>query len=185
MDDIGHTDIDSVAVEPDYCHRCGTNLGTTDFQGYECGWCPSCEMVLSRAVVAGVHVIVHDDERVLLLDEPIPQHDGLWSLPGGFAKPHDGPKEAGLREFEEETGLRADPADLRFVTILHAEFPESALYLITYAVEREHVTGELTPEFEDGGASFRSLEEIRSKPDRIRESDVDRIEKAMEHPGTG
>ena len=64
--------------------------------------------------------------------------------------------------------------------ILHAEFPASTLYLITYTVHRMTLTGELTPEFEGFEADFYSLIEIRSNPDRIRESDEECIELAIE-----
>lgn len=180
MDDITDIDIESVAVEPDHCHRCGAGVGTRRFEGRELHWCQSCDLLLSRCPIPGVHVVVHDDTDVLLLDEPIPQHEGLWSLPGGHATPEEGPKAAGVRELGEETGLVADPADLRFLTIHHAEFPEVALYLITYAVNRANVDGELAPEAEGFEVGYRSLETIRSSPDQIRDSDVERIEMALD-----
>lgn len=172
--------IDSVAVVPEYCHRCGSGLGTHEFEGTELPWCPECNTVFSRNPVPGVHLVVHDEDSVLVLDEPIPQHEGVLSLPGGHARPDEGPKEAVVRELAEETDLQADPADLRFVTTLHAELPEVAFYLLTYAVERSKVTGDLTPEFEDGEAYFASLDELRANPDRIRDNDLDRIEQAVE-----
>jgi ADP-ribose pyrophosphatase YjhB (NUDIX family) len=177
---VDPVDIDSVAVEPDHCHRCGTAVEYREWEGREHPWCPDCDLLLSRNPVAGVHVVVHDDERVLLLDEPIPQHEGLLSLPGGFAKPDEGPKEAGLRELEEETGLRGDPDDLGFLTVHHAEFPETAIYLLTYALRWSDVSGELTPEFENGRASFDRFDDLRASPDRIRDSDVERIGMAFE-----
>ena len=180
MADFEAIDIDSVAVDPDYCHRCGTAVDTTEFEGDEYPWCPSCDLVLSRNPVPGVHVVVHGDDDVLVLDEPIPQHEGVWSLPGGHAKYDEGPKEAVVRELEEETGLRADPSDLRFLTILHAEAPSVAFYLITYAVERSAVSGDLSPEADGFEATFRSRSEIQSSPDRIRDSDAERIELAFE-----
>ena len=173
-------DIDSVAVAPDHCHRCGAGVGTREFEGREYPWCAECELVLSRNPVPGAHVVVHDGDRVLLLDEPIPQHEGVWSLPGGHAKHDEGPKRAAVRELEEETGLRADTADLRFLTILHAELPRVAFYLITYAVERSRVSGELAPEAEGFEAAFLSIDTVRESPDRIRESDRERIEMALE-----
>ncbi|WP_121822979.1 NUDIX hydrolase [Halostella salina] len=172
---IDPDDIDSVAVEPDHCHRCGTALGSREWEGREHPWCPNCDLVLSRNPVAGVHVVVHDDERVLVLDEPIPQHEGVLSLPGGFARPDEGPKVAGLRELEEETGLRGDPGDIEFLTVHHAEFPDAALYLLTYAVRRADVEGELTAEFDDGEARFEPFADLQAEPDRIRDSDLERI----------
>lgn len=171
-------EIDSVAVEPDHCHRCGTAVGTCEFEGREHPWCPECELVLSRCPVPGVQVIVHDGEEVLLLDEPIPQHEGVWSLPGGHAKHDEEPKRALVRELAEETGLRAGPTDLEFLTIHHAEFPTVALYLITYTLARSRTTGGLTPEADGFKAAFRPFDEI-SASDRIRESDLARIEMAL------
>ncbi|WP_440009588.1 NUDIX hydrolase [Halomicrococcus sp. SG-WS-1] len=179
MVDIESVDIDSVAVDPDHCHRCGAAVGSCEFEGREHPWCSECELVLSRNPIPGVHVVVHDDDHVLLLDEPIPQHEGVWSLPGGHAKYDEGPKRAAVRELEEETGLRADPPDLQFLTILHAERSRVAFYLITYALERSGVSGELTPEAEGFEATFLSIETVRASPDRIRDSDLERIEMAL------
>lgn len=180
MGDFESVDIDSVAVVPDHCHRCGAEVGTREWEGDDHPWCPACDLVLSRHPVPGVHVVVHDDENVLLLDEPIPQHEGVWSLPGGYAKCDEGPRETGVRELEEETGLRADPGDLEFLTVLHAEFSDVALYLLTYALERSKTAGELTPEAEGFEVGFRPVEEVESSPDRIRESDLERIRTAVE-----
>lgn len=172
--------IDSVAVVPEHCHRCGSALGRHEFEGRDLPWCPDCNVVFSQNPIPGVHVVVHDDDSALVLDEPIPQHDGVLSLPGGHARPDEGPKKAVVRELEEETGLDAAPADLRFLTVLHAELDEVAFYLLTYAVERSHVDGEITPEFADGDAFFAPLDDLRANPERIRDSDLDRIELAVE-----
>lgn len=176
MEAFEPSDIESVAVEPDHCHRCGAEVGTREWQGRERAWCGECELLFSRSPVPAVHVIVHDGDRVLLLDEPIPQHEDVWSLPGGHVEPDEEPTEAVVRELEEETGLRADPADLSFLTILHAELPAIAFYFITYALERSQVSGELIPEFDGFEAKFLPVEEVRASPDRIRESDLERIE---------
>jgi ADP-ribose pyrophosphatase YjhB (NUDIX family) len=181
--DFDSYDIDSVAVEPDHCQRCGTEVGTCTFEGREHPWCPECELVLSRNPVPGVQVVVHDEDHVLLLDEPIPQHEGVWSLPGGHAKYDEGPKQALVRELEEETGLSADPSEPEFLTIYHAEFPNVSLYLITYALERSKVSGELTPEAEGFEVAFLPVEEVLSSPDRLRESDRERIEMALDTSG--
>lgn len=177
---VESVDIHSVAVEPEHCHRCGAELAACEWDGREHPWCSACELVLSRNPVPGVHVVVHDDEEVLLLDEPVPQHDGVRSLPGGHARPDEGPKRAGLRELEEETGLRAEPSDLAFLTVLHAELPGIAFYLLTYELDRDRVSGTLAPEAEGFEAAFHPIDGVRASADRIRDSDLERIEMAFE-----
>jgi ADP-ribose pyrophosphatase YjhB (NUDIX family) len=155
-------------------------------------------------VTPAVQVIVHDRDRVLLLDEPIPQNEGVLSrsdvvrerpnqidepipqnegvlsLPGGFAKYDEGPKKSLVRELEEETGLRADPSDLEFLTTDHADLGDAGIYFLTYTLERSAAAGELRPEFEDGDLAFRPAEDALSMTDRVRESDRRRIEMAVE-----
>ncbi|PSQ19624.1 hypothetical protein BRD00_00935 [Halobacteriales archaeon QS_8_69_26] len=167
--------IESVVVEPDYCPRCRTEVETNEFEGREVPWCPDCDLLFSRHAVAAVQVIVRDGDRVLLLDEPLPQNEGVLSLPGGFAKYDEGPREALVRELEEETGLVADPADLEYLTTYHAD---AGIYFLTYTLERSATAGELTPEFEEGEAAFRPVEDVLSTTDRTRESDRERIEMA-------
>ncbi|WP_439027994.1 NUDIX hydrolase [Haloarchaeobius sp. DT45] len=174
------SEIDSVTTVPTYCHRCGAELGTTEWEGREVPWCSECDVVFSQLPSPAVHVVVHDDDEVLLLDEPIPQHEGLWSLPGGYTKYDEGPKESLLRELDEETGLQAAPDDLEFLTVLHVALPEHGFYFITYRLDREKVSGELTPEADGFEAEFVPIEEVRASPDRIRENDMERIEAALE-----
>ena len=57
--------------------------------------------------------------------------------------------------------------------------PNVAFYLVTYAVERAAVTGDLTPEADGFDAQFRPLDDLRAAPDRIRDSDLERIEMAF------
>lgn len=172
-------DIESVVVEPEHCHRCGTAVERREFEGRAAGWCPSCELVLSRNPIPAVHVVVHGDGEVLLLDEPIPQHEGVLSLPGGHARHDESPEAAVLRELHEETGLRADPEDLRFVTVIHAETADAAFYFLTYALARSAATGELRPETEGFEVAFRPVDEVLSATDHLRANDRERIELAL------
>jgi ADP-ribose pyrophosphatase YjhB (NUDIX family) len=172
--------IESVAVEPDHCPRCGAEVETNEFEGRETPWCPECDLLLSLNAIAAVQVIVHDENNVLLLDEPIPQNEGVLSLPGGFAKYDEEPTEALLRELEEETGLGADPSDLEYLTTYHADFGDAGIYFLTYTLERSATAGELVPEFEEGDVSFRPGEEVLSQTERTRRSDRERIRMALE-----
>jgi ADP-ribose pyrophosphatase YjhB (NUDIX family) len=177
--DVDEHDIHSVVVAPEYCPRCGTEVGTREFDAGTYDWCDGCETVFGRVPVSAVHVVVHGTGEVLVLDEPIPQHEGLWSLPGGFAGYAEGPREAVLRELHEETGLRADPDDLTLVTVYPAQSPEMGFHFATYALDRAATAGDLRPEAEGFEAAFRPVEEVLAAGDRIRDDDQERIEMAL------
>jgi 8-oxo-dGTP diphosphatase len=57
-------------------------------------------------------VAVTDDDRVLLIERGWPPHQGAWALPGGHVDPGETSLAAAVRELEEETGVRVNPADL-------------------------------------------------------------------------
>lgn len=68
-------------------------------------------------------VVVHDRERdrVLLLRRG-PRATfgrGMWDLPVGKCDPGEPVTATAVRELREETGLTADPADLRLAHVLH------------------------------------------------------------------
>lgn len=180
MASVDPGDIQSVAVAPDHCPRCGTEVEKREFEGRDTPWCPDCDLLFSQNPVVAVQGIVLDGDRVLVLDEPIPQAKGLVTLPGGFARYDEGPEEALVRELEEETGLRADPADCTFLTTYHADLGDLGIYFLTYTLERSATAGDLRTEFDDGEAAFRPVDEVLSLGDRIRESDRRRIELAVE-----
>lgn len=53
---------------------------------------------------------MHDDAgRLLLIRRAHPPAAGLWSLPGGRARPAEADVEAVIRELREETGLEVLP----------------------------------------------------------------------------
>lgn len=180
MDDVDRFPIYSVAVDPEYCPQCGTAIGTREFDAGNYRWCEPCEMVFARNPLAATHVVVQDGEEVLLLDEPIPQHEGLLSLPGGHARYDEGPREAAVRELTEETGLQADPADLTLVTVYPAKTPRTAFHFSTYALDFCDVTGNLVPEAEGFEILFLQVDDALADSDRLRASDRDRISMVVE-----
>jgi 8-oxo-dGTP diphosphatase len=61
--------------------------------------------------VGSVVLLRAADGALLLLRQP-PGDEG-WSLPGGLLDRFEDPAAGGLRELEEETGVRLDPSELR------------------------------------------------------------------------
>lgn len=180
MDDVDQFPIYSVAVDPEYCPQCGAPLGIREFEAGTYTWCETCEMVFARNPLAATHVVVQDGDEVLLLDEPIPQHEGFLSLPGGHARYDEGPREAVVRELDEETGLQANPDTLSLVTVYHAETPRTAFHFSTYTLPFSETTGTLDPEAAGFEIVFKPVEEILSDRDNLRQSDRDRIAMAVQ-----
>ncbi|POX49259.1 NUDIX hydrolase [Streptomyces sp. Ru72] len=73
------------------------------------GRAPACEIVqtpepTSETVASGV-LLFDERDRVLLVD---PTYKAGWEFPGGVVEPGEAPARAGMREVEEETGIRLD-----------------------------------------------------------------------------
>jgi 8-oxo-dGTP pyrophosphatase MutT (NUDIX family) len=66
---------------------------------------------------AGVVLITSDGRLILQLRDDIPTIDnpGMITPFGGGAEPGETPPQCAVRELGEETGLRADPANLRYL----------------------------------------------------------------------
>lgn len=180
MEDYDRFPIRSVAVDPTYCPECGTEVTAREFDAGPMDFCEHCEMVFSRNPLSAVHVVVRDDESVVLLDEPIPQQEGVLSLPGGHAGHDEGPREAVLRELHEETGFVADPDALSLVTVYHAETERTAFHFATYALDYAATTGSVTPEAEGFEVRREPVDYVLHDAVPIRDSDRERIAMAFD-----
>ncbi|MFC7046007.1 NUDIX domain-containing protein [Halobacteriaceae archaeon GCM10025711] len=164
-----------VAIEPNYCHQCGTGLETRAFDGRDRAWCPDCETMRFRNAVPSAGVIVHDDDRVLLIERATPPV-GTWALPGGHPEYDEEPAAAAVRELEEETGLRADQSDLSLLTVIHGVHGPRHYNMITYTLDYADTAGELEPNWEASDVAFWPAERALDSPDETREIDRRRIE---------
>ena len=102
-------------------------------------------------LLPGANAIVRDDEgRILLVRNA---DDNLWTLPGGIVEPDESPKDAAVREIQEETGLRVDP-----VRIIGAyggpqfrmDYPNGdVVSFVTTVFECKVVSGVMAPDNEE------------------------------------
>lgn len=66
-------------------------------------------------------VLIAADEKgqmhVLLIKRKNPPYQGCWAFPGGFIDKDETTKKCALRELKEETGIRLNEDDLRFLLV--------------------------------------------------------------------
>ncbi len=164
-----------VAVDPDYCPRCGTRLEDRAVHGRERPFCRDCERPVFRNAVPSAGVVVRDDAadepRPLLIERATPPV-GVWAVPGGHPEYDEDPADAAARELAEETGPRCAPDDLELLTVVRSDDPEGTPYLmVTYTVDRSVTEGPLDTGPEASDARFWSLAEMLERTEQTRAID--------------
>jgi ADP-ribose pyrophosphatase YjhB (NUDIX family) len=158
-----------VTIYPaNFCPDCGTALTVREIGGQERQFCPGCDRVVWRNPVPTAGVAVVSDAGVLLTERAVEPGVGEWAVPGGHLELAESPREGAARELREETGVRADPADLTLLdTFAAGHLDGKRIVSIGFAVRREETTGQpaagsevstvawCTPEsFGEGGEVF-------------------------------
>lgn len=71
-------------------------------------------------IPTGVHVLLEDGERVLLMRRAgTGFFDGLYSLPGGHVEEGESVRQTAIREMREELAIGLDAADLEILGVVH------------------------------------------------------------------
>jgi 8-oxo-dGTP diphosphatase len=169
-----------VAVKPLFCHQCGEELVERAVHGRTRGYCPDCERAVYRNAVPAVDTFVRDGDAVLLMKQADRDSDwatpGQWSTPGGHPEHDEEPVRAAVRELDEETGLKADPADLSLVTVRHSEYRGLHYNMMTYLLAYEDTRGELDPGEEASELRFWTPVEMADAPAETRDIDRERLD---------
>ena len=88
---------------------------------------------MSSLLVAAAVLIEHG--RVLLTQRKVGTHlAGAWEFPGGKIQPDEDPREALVRELDEELGIEAIIEDVIEVTF--HRYPERSVLLLFYGARR-------------------------------------------------
>ena len=120
-------------VEMNFCPRCGQPLvDRPSFDKKMRRTCDNCGFIHFRDPKVAVAVFVVDDDRILLVKRAMEPGRGKWALPAGFVDYGEDPREAAVREVEEETGLSVELTEL--VDVLPGDTPgQGASIVIVYA----------------------------------------------------
>jgi ADP-ribose pyrophosphatase YjhB (NUDIX family) len=148
----------------DFCPFCGQSLSERKVEGRLRDYCSECDEVLWRNAKPFAGVLVFRGGEVLLIKRGVPPSVGNWSLPAGFLEEDEPPKEAAVRELEEETGLEADPEVLElFETVLLQHPDETYVLGIIYFTGFDEMEGELSPGSDAQEAEFMEIDDIESR----------------------
>jgi len=162
--------------EPDFCPRCGRELDVRETEDGPRPHCPDCDVTVYANAAVMARVLVHDDDRVLLIergvgsdksgvrrgDRPAPDV-GAWATPGGHVDAGETAREAAARELEEEAGLAADPDVLRFVTEGSLDFGWPDTYVsFNYALDYAETTGSVDAGSDAADARWWTRDELET-----------------------
>lgn len=128
---------------------------------------------------AAASAILIRDGRILLIRRRNPPSFDMFAFPGGRAEPGETPAETALREFLEETGIRAhSPQEFAFYD-LQAENPGRHFHLTVFLVEAD--AAEIAEAADDAAdAGWYTPSEIRllSTPPSVLDC-LDRLEREI------
>jgi mutator protein MutT len=128
-----------------HCPRCGAEIEPLDGGArVECGNCGFKHYASSKPTASGL--VIDDQGRILLARRAIEPDHGKWDLPGGFLREGEEPREALVRELEEETSMRVEPVAFFDVVVDRYGEDDDAQYTLNLYWTCRVLEGEPTPD---------------------------------------
>lgn len=161
-----------VEFPPSYCPSCGAALHG---DGPRYG-CPDCGRDVFHTPSIAVQVAVVDTAntsgKVLIGERGSPPVAGRWTTPGGHVDLWEGPREAAVRELDEETGLSVERTAMELLRArdLAAREPEPGLtdekqvICLDFAVGMRAVNGSPSPDDDLTGVRWVTPDEFEAIP---------------------
>jgi ADP-ribose pyrophosphatase YjhB (NUDIX family) len=113
--------------------------------------------------LVGVIGIIRNEAGEVLLVHHTYRHRIPWGLPAGFLERHEQPREALLREIEEETGLKVDLSSVWHV------YTSDDRPLVNIVYRGRYLDGVFTPSAEVSAAEFVRVDDLPPLPAGQRE----------------
>lgn len=116
---------------------------------------------MSRSPQAASSAILERDGRFLLIRRINPPWADWYAFPGGRAEPGETPEQTALREFFEETGIKARNPVLLATYDLNGD--DRHFFLSVFRIEADAGTEAIAAD-DAADAGWYSIEEIRTLP---------------------
>jgi 8-oxo-dGTP diphosphatase len=123
-----------------FCPRCGGRTKKIIVGETKRDTCPSCREIFYDNPLSAVAVVAEKDGRVLFIKRNVQPAKGMWALPGGFIEQGESVEKAAIREFREETGLKAKKAEIIKVVTTHTMYFKT---LIIFGLKVTGFTGKM------------------------------------------
>jgi len=126
--------------------------------------------------IAAVGAVLVKNGAVLLVKRGYPPGKGMWAVPGGVIEVGESIEDAAVRELEEETGLRAEPRGIVWVTNVVVREGARVRYhyvIIDVLFDSRTVKGFLRPGGDAVDVAWMSMDEV------VARSDVSRTTKSL------
>lgn len=163
-----------------YCWRCGNKLVKKMEEDRERYFCEACKKFVYRNSVPVGGVFVVRGDEVLLIKRGGSPNKGDWSYPAGYLEYDEKPEEGAARELEEETGLKADPEDLKLVATIQLEHPDKYVVGNAYAISFDKIEGKVKAGDDAEDAQFWTPEEMEASLNQMESPKiVEAAEKAI------
>jgi len=118
-----------------YCPMCGTHTEAGFIEGKSRRFCTNCGFVDYKNPLPVALAIPVRDNKFLLIKRGMAPKKGAWGFPSGFIESGETPKEACLRELQEETGLTGEILKLVDVTRLEDKEVYGDMLIVMYLVK--------------------------------------------------
>jgi 8-oxo-dGTP diphosphatase len=139
-----------------YCPECGKPLTDGVRFGQTRRMCQSCGFTHFRDPKVAAVIAVTKDNHLLLVKRGVSPEKGKWSMPGGYIDYGEDPREAAVREVQEETGLNVRIT--RLIDVMGGDGLGGASIVIMF--EAEVISGTLHPEDDAEEAVFFLASEV-------------------------
>jgi len=91
-----------------FCPRCSKNLVSKTIDKSVVKACENCGFIFWNNPIAVVSLLLHQDNKILMLQRANQPFKNSWVLPGGFMNIDETSEDAIKREVKEETGLNVN-----------------------------------------------------------------------------